>query len=135
MSSFHRTETPSALIKISMRHSVIILLIFMGISCQQYSSDALAGTWKAVHVVEENDTLDLDLSNVKLTFDAKHFRYRHTLRDSMSGTFDLTRGLINLYVQNPEKDTIIIQLSELTDEDLVLRMNHEGKERFVTMHK
>ena len=94
------------------------------------------GYWKASSVVEEGDTLDLDLSNVKLVFDQPaDFIYQHTQRDSMSGSFSLEGALINLYVGSPQKDTIVIQVNELNERTLTLRMNHEGRERLVTMTK
>ncbi|NND32109.1 MAG: lipocalin family protein [Saprospiraceae bacterium] len=116
-----------------LKYSFITVFSLVGVlACQQHSPEALTGSWKAISVVEENDTLDLDLSNVNLTFNSDMFLYQHTQKDSMRGTFSLKRGLINLYVQKPEGDTIVIQLTELTDSELILRMNHEGKERFVT---
>lgn len=114
--------------------SVIIMLSVI-LTCQSVSSEALQGEWRAATVVEEGDTLDLDLRNVQLVFSGDNFNYQHTQRDSMSGKFDLSRGLIKLYVDNPSTDTIIIQLNDIHPGSLELRMNHEGKERLVTMIK
>jgi hypothetical protein len=115
---------------------VILFTCCYWIACTQYSPELLIGTWKASTVVEEGDTLDLDLSNVELSFELENdFIYQHTQRDSMSGKFKLDGALINLFVEVPQKDTIIIQLSELKDNALTLRMNHEGNERLVTMTK
>ena len=119
------------------RHSISLLVIILfvyGSGCKDPSPDALVGLWKAREVIEDGDTLELDLTNVYLDFQTdQNFKYRHTQRDSLAGTYELKKGLIRLYVSNPLHDTIIIQLTDLRPESLVLRMNHEGKERFVTM--
>ncbi len=112
---------------------VFVLFVF-GLGCKDPSPDALVGLWKAREVIEGGDTLELDLTNVYLDFQTdQNFKYRHTQRDSLAGTYELNKGLIHLFVSNPLRDTIIIQLTDLSMESLVLRMNHEGKERFVTM--
>ena len=104
-------------------------------ACHDLSPDALEGNWKATTVVEEGDTLDLDLKNVTLGFSGNNFKYQHTQRDSLEGTFAISKGLINLYVQNPGMDTIVLQINDLESSSLILRMNHEGKERLVSMTK
>lgn len=105
------------------------------ISCQSLTEEAIQGEWKARSVVEEGDTLDLDLSNVHLSIKDDNFKYRHTQRDSLSGKFDLSKDLIELYVAAPRIDTIVIQVVDLGASSMVLRMNHEGKERLVTMNR
>ncbi|MCB0666572.1 MAG: hypothetical protein KDC80_12140 [Saprospiraceae bacterium] len=105
------------------------------LSCQSLSEEAIQGEWKARSVIEEGDTLDLDLSNVHLTISEDNFKYRHTQRDSLSGKFDLSKDLIELYVAVPRIDTIVIQVVDLAASSMVLRMNHEGKERLVTMNR
>lgn len=114
---------------------VLIILSFLIFSCQPLSREALEGDWEAITVVEEGDTLDLDLTNVSLTFDRDRFKYRHTQRDSLSGVYELSKDLIELFVDSPGVDTIVIQVSDLQAASLVLRMNHEGKERLVTLVK
>ncbi len=112
----------------------VLLGISLLLACRDHSSEALTGSWRANSVVEEGDTLDLDLANVFLDFTKdRHFHYKHTQLDSLSGTFKLADGLINLHVLSPSADTIIIQLMDLTDESMILRMNHDGRERLVTM--
>ncbi|MCB0689772.1 MAG: lipocalin family protein [Saprospiraceae bacterium] len=110
---------------------------FLGavLGCQSLSTETLQGQWKASTVVEEGDTLDLDLKHVVLTFKGDEFKYRHTQRDSLMGNYDLAKGLLNLYVKDPSLDTIIIELNDIHPSAIVLRMNHDGKERLVTMTK
>jgi hypothetical protein len=112
----------------------LVLGILLLPACREYTSEALTGSWRASSVVEEGDTLDLDLANVFLDFtEDRQFHYQHTQLDSLSGVFKLSDGLINLYVLSPSPDTIIIQLADLTDKSMILRMNHDGRERLVTM--
>ncbi|MBK8506563.1 MAG: hypothetical protein IPL46_32825 [Saprospiraceae bacterium] len=114
----------------------IALLLWACISCGEHSPDALIGDWRADLVVEEGDTLEMDLANVTLRFtEDRYFKYKHTQRDSLSGSFNLSKGLIKLFVNEPVTDTIIIQISNLNDESMILRMNHEGNERLVTLVK
>jgi hypothetical protein len=114
----------------------ISLLIWTCCSCGDHSPQALTGDWRAEMVVEEGDTLEMDLSNVTLNFtEDQNFKYKHTQRDSLSGNFNLSKGLIKLFVDEPIMDTIIIQLSNLNEKSMILRMNHEGKERLVTLVK
>jgi len=115
----------------------LVFLAFATMSCQEQIPKNMWGDWSADLVVEMGDTLSLDLSNVHLQFieEERQFSYRHTQLDSLSGTFDLDEDLVFLYIDAPKSDTIVVELDELEDDELVLRMNHEGKERFVTFVK
>ena len=104
--------------------ALVCLASSFWIACEEYSPELLLGTWRASTVIEEGDTLDLDLSNVKLAFnESTDFIYKHTQRDSMIGKFKLEGALINVFVGAPQQDTIIIQVSQLDKEMLVVRPN------------
>jgi hypothetical protein len=115
---------------------VMIGVTFYFLACEHHSPEALTGDWRADVVVEEGDTIEMDLASVSLSFTQdQHFKYKHTQRDSLAGSYNLSKGLIKLFVTDPATDTIIIQLANLNENSMILRMNHEGKERLVTLIK
>ncbi|NND06682.1 MAG: hypothetical protein HKN87_09910 [Saprospiraceae bacterium] len=117
------------------------LLLFLGISCwigacTTISEEALLGTWKPIWVTEGSDTVQADLSKVALKIsDQQQFHYQITSSEMMSGSFQLSSNLLKLYSDMPQPDTTIVQILDLQEDQLLLRMNYEGKERKMKLLK
>ena len=105
-------------------------------ACTSISEEALQGTWKPIWVTEGTDTVEADLSKVALKISAQQqFHYQITSSEMMSGTYQLSSNLLKLYSDVPETDTTIVQILDLQGNQLLLRMNYEGKERKMKLLK
>ncbi len=99
-------------------------------ACRSISEESLMGQWKAQWVVEEQDTIEADLSKVQLDLgENHHFRYQITATEMMDGTYQLNNNLLKLYSNRPNHDTAIVQILDLDGDHMLLRMNHNGAER------
>lgn len=113
-----------------------LLFSFVGIACRSMTVDDVVGTWEAYEVMQEGDTLNLDLEHVVLKVnEGGEFLYTHSSRDTMSGNLSIDKGLIHLEVAHPSAEILLIQLQDLDSESMTLRMNHDGKERIVSLSR
>ncbi len=112
------------------------LLLFASLlGCQQVSETQLLGLWTAETVVQEQDTVDLDLEFVRLYFGHDTFVYTYTMRDTLRGNYKVDQPLLVLYVDSPHRDTLRLEIARYQSSDLLLKMHHEGKERLVTFRR
>lgn len=113
-----------------------ILLLSFASGCAHIDKKDLLGTWKADLVLEESDTVPADLSKVSLVLNEDDsFLYQMTTQESWSGSYELTGDLLAMHIAHPKQDSITIQVLELAESHLRLRMNHEGKERQLLMSR
>ncbi len=82
------------------------------------------------------DTVDADLKHVELDLgDDQKFQYQMTRTEGFMGSYSLEGELLYLYTGQNESDTIIVEVMNLDEHALVLRMNHEGQERQMHLKK
>ena len=112
------------------------LLCLVLVSCHSIDEGDLHGTWVGEQVIEAGDTVTMDLSNLRLHFEPDgSFTYIKTSRERLAGTYSMSGSLLELEVQEPEPEQILIQISDLSETAMHLRMNHEGNERHLGLVK
>lgn len=105
-------------------------------ACHSIDQEDLQGTWIGKQVIEAGDTLEMDLSNLRLHFEPDgSFTYTKTSRERLVGAYSISGSLLELKVDDPAAETILIQISDLSSDMLHLRMNHEGNERHLGLVK
>jgi len=123
-----------------MRIFFVISLLIFSQGCAQfgYSEAELVGEWTAVKLVQDQDTLDYDLSNVALVFkENKRYSYTGNLAEREAGEFYLMGKI--LYT----KDTLVakpaekaVQIEALSVDSLRLLMRSaEGLQRLQLVRK
>lgn len=115
--------------------SLAILMLLCN-ACHSIDQEDLQGTWIGQQVIEAGDTLQMDLSNLRLHFEPDgSFTYVKTSRERLAGAYSISGSLLELEVKDPSAETILIQISDLSTDVLHLRMNHEGNERHLGLVK
>ena len=110
----------------------IPFLFFLSLlsACQSISKEDLYGVWQAVDLTEEGTPLDVNLSEISLSFDEQEYEFNSTLNYREAGSYYLQASLLvtkdTLQVNGVEKG---IEISKLYKDSLFLRMNEDGKER------
>ena len=110
----------------------IPFLFFLSLlsACQSISKEDLYGVWQAVDLTEEGTPLDVNLSEISLSFGEQEYEFNSTLNYREAGSYYLQASLLvtkdTLQVNGVEKG---IEISKLYKDSLFLRMNEEGKER------
>lgn len=116
--------------------SMLAGILLLSNACHSIDQEDLQGTWIGQQVIEAGDTLNMDLSNLRLHFESDgSFTYVKTSRERLAGAYSISGSLLELEVKNPAPEKILIQISELSSDVLHLRMNHEGNERHLGMVK
>ncbi len=117
--------------------SYLLFLIMSVFSCQKQPNIDLTGTWKAIELTQEGDSLEIDLGEVSFKFmENGRYQFNSTLKYKEAGTYhidgpflfstDTTQNILH------EKAVEIIQLSGDT---LILRMEELDKERVMVLKK
>ena len=99
-------------------------------ACRPDRTPEILGTWQAVYLLEEGDTVDVKLDNVSLRFDTGgHYVYTSTLDYFERGRFELVDDILTT---RPEVDTVgqqRVRVTRLTPEGLTFLMSDGGKAR------
>ena len=107
-----------------------LFLVSLLSACQSISKEDLYGVWQAVDLTEEGTPLDVNLSEISLSFDEQEYEFNSTLNYREAGSYYLQASLLvtkdTLKVNGVEKG---IEISKVYKDSLFLRMNEEGKER------
>ena len=112
---------------------ILALSLWCFAACQNISVEEIEGSWKAIKVLDEGDSIAVDLSVATLSLASDQtFNYQLTTREHLYGSYQIKSDLLQLHCENPP-DTIRVQILELTPEEMLLRMNHDGIERKITL--
>ena len=114
-----------------------ILLVTGLVACQPYSTSDLAGTWQAVGLTDSADSLEIDLSEVRFTFDADGgYTFVSTLNYREAGSYRLDGPYLfttdTLHSLSREK---AVEIQQLANDSLVILMNEAGRDRVLTLLK
>ncbi len=109
---------------------------FLFVYCgHQIDQEDLYGNWQALTVVDAGDTVTADLSSAQLVLkEDGNFSYQATPLDHYQGIYELKQDLISLFSAEPA-DTFVVQVLEVDQKELHLRMNHKGVERLLSMKR
>lgn len=116
---------------------IVLGLSLMLTACKQnVPKEELYGTWEAVELKEEGKPLNVNLEEIKLSFQAQIYVFESTLQYKEAGKYRLQSNL--LLTKDTLKENVLekgIEISRLTKDSLRLRMNELGKERLLTMKR
>jgi hypothetical protein len=116
---------------------VFLALIALGLfwGCDQIEEVDLLGDWKPLLLTQGQDSLDVDLSKTSLTFsDNAQYIYRKTAFEMVSGQYAIDYPILYLF-PNTQTDTSRLQILNLENDTLTLRMNHQNNERIMKLIK
>ncbi len=125
-------------------HFRAILLLVTGTllwaSCETFFPERmLRGQWQALVVLEEGDTLPVDPSEIRLSFDeAGHYTYHSTLNYREAGYYHLKGDLLYTRDTTHADTTLerIVRVPILTEDSLVLDMRTpDQKARVIRFRK
>ena len=115
----------------------LAVLLLLGVSCSPYTKSDLAGKWQAVSLMEDGDTLAVDLAVINFQFtEAGYYHFNSTLNYEESGTYRLNGPYLystdTLDAPYREKAVKIVLLR---NDSLLLKMEEMGKERMVLLKR
>lgn len=103
-------------------------------SCGGIKKEELKGEWTAVQLTEEGDSLKVNLEEITLTFGEKGYDFTSTLNYKEAGVYELKDNLLStLDSLNTNQEAKVVEITKLQNDSLFIRMNEEGKERFLVM--
>lgn len=120
---------------------VLCLLCSFIISCQQETQEdkkaLLIGQWQATNLLEETDTLGIDLNAVQLEFHTtKQYSFHGTLNELEAGTYRIQKDLLftkDTLSQPPHEK--VVKILKLNTDSLQLEMRDKDKKRILDLRK
>ena len=111
--------------------TILFLTALILTACNGSREDMLLGKWQATAILEEGDTIDMDLSEVSLRFDEDGtYQYTSTLNYKEDGYYFVEYQF--LYTRDTlagESEQKAVRISTLSQDSLVLDMEEGGKPR------
>ena len=98
--------------------------------------DLIDGEWRAIDLVEEGTTLPLDSNVVSFSFDAslKSYTYSSPLNYREAGNFLIqSKYLITTDTLNQASREKTVEIIQLSEDSLILRMKDQNKERVLKL--
>ena len=105
-----------------------ILSIILLYACNSDNKELMVGSWDAVSFIQEDSTYQIDLSKVKLSFDAQgNYCYQSNLLHEECGHFKVQKEYLSLKDTTREETSSKNLAFEFIDEDsLKLNMMNEN---------
>lgn len=112
---------------------LFLLLVFL--ACEAYEEDQLSGTWRGSAILEADQSLEVEPSNIVLVFEPDgSYQYESTLNYQEAGTYFLDQQyLYTMDTINRASTEKAVEIMLLSEDSLHLRMNEAGKERLLKM--
>jgi len=111
------------------------LILLYCLACQRSGKRIIIGDWQAALLVEGSDTVASDLSQIRLKFsESDQFVFRKTMIDSISGMYTIENFRLTLLDDNG-RDTLLVQILPGAQNEIALRMNHDGKEQILYLRR
>ncbi|GAB5550756.1 MAG: hypothetical protein Sapg2KO_03470 [Saprospiraceae bacterium] len=113
-------------------------LLLFSFACNNNSPkpELLAGQWQGVLMEEAGDSLAIDPSEIRFTFDQenKGYTFNSTLNYQEAGTFYLqTKYLFTIDTLNQASREKSVEVLKLTKDSLILRMMNNGQEQLLKL--
>ncbi len=121
-----------------MRIALAVLLLSLAFfACDPYADTDLAGSWEAIEITEEGDSLAVDLSGIRFEFTKDGRYYFHsTLNYEEAGTYRLDGPyLFSTDTTQEVSREKAVEIVLLNTDSLQLRMQELGKERIMLLKK
>jgi hypothetical protein len=116
-------------------HLPLLFLLLGVFACKQYEEDLLSGSWRGSTILEADQPLDIEPSNIKLMLSPDgSYRYQSTLNYQEAGTYFMDQQyLYTMDTINQASTEKAVEIILLSQDSLHLRMNEAGKERLLKM--
>ncbi|MCB0585062.1 MAG: lipocalin family protein [Phaeodactylibacter sp.] len=112
------------------------LLVLMLTACSPVDENLLIGKWTGIAVTEEGTPINVNPSEIKMTFGEKGYAYFSTLNYREAGSYYIhSKYLFTTDTLNQASTEKAVEIVKLTPDSLVLKMEEAGKERFLMMEK
>ncbi|MCB0630577.1 MAG: hypothetical protein R2824_35720 [Saprospiraceae bacterium] len=114
---------------------IFLLLIIVASACKKYEEDLLSGTWSGSAILEDQQPLGIEPSDIKLTLEPNgNYHYESTLNYKEAGTYYMDQQyLYTMDTLNQASTEKAVEIIMLTQDSLHIRMNEAGKERLLKM--
>lgn len=111
------------------RLSLAFLGIALLVACGNVQEKKLVGKWQAASVMEDGMPMPISPSDIGFEFfENGYYHYRSTLNYKEAGNFSVQGSLLyTLDTLNKASTEKSVQILELTQDSLFLKMNNEGK--------
>jgi hypothetical protein len=115
----------------------LILLPLMLAGCANVQEQQLVGKWQAASLMEDGMPIPVPPTEVGFEFFPNGFyHFRSTLNYKEAGTFSVNSSLLyTLDTLNEASTEKSVQILDLTQDSLFLKMNAEGREQIVKLGK
>lgn len=115
---------------------LLCLLISLIYSCSPIDDNLLLGEWQAAALLEEGDSLAVDVQEITLSFNDDMYHYTSTLNYRESGNYFVNeRYLFTIDTINQASSEKAVEIQLLSADSLHLRMQESGKERLLKLVK
>lgn len=117
-------------------HLPLLFFLLLALSaCKQYEEDQLSGTWRGSAILEADQPLDIEPSNIRLILAPDgSYRYESTLNYQEAGTYFMDQQyLYTMDTINQASTEKAVEIILLNQDSLHLRMNENDKERLLKM--
>lgn len=114
--------------------AVLSLLLF---ACAPGNEKMLCGQWQGIAVLENGDSLEIDPSVIKISFNEHNgYTYASTLNYRESGTFYAdAKYLYTTDTLNQATTEKAVEIVMLTEDSLFLKMSDAGQDRLLKLVK
>ncbi len=117
--------------------SLLICLSITLFGCANIQEKKLVGKWEAASLIEDGMPMQVSPSEIGFEFFNKGFyRFRSTLNYQEAGSYSVNGSLLyTLDTINEASTEKSVQILQVTDDSLFLKMNAEGKEQLVKLFR
>lgn len=119
------------------KSSLVLLTCVMLVACNNWQSKKLLGKWQCSALLEDGMPVPVTPSDINFQFFGNcYYNFTSTLNYKEAGTFSVKGGLLyTLDTINEASTEKAVQIINLTEDSLFLKMNADGKERIIKLFK
>lgn len=111
-------------------------LLLFATGCAPVDESLIHGEWAGIAVMEEGSPVNVDPTVIRMAFKGKGYAYSSTLNYKEAGMYHIdAKYLYTTDTINQASTEKAVEIVKLTVDSLVLKMNEDGKERFLVMGK
>ncbi|MCB0546444.1 MAG: hypothetical protein KDD19_02595 [Phaeodactylibacter sp.] len=111
-------------------------LFLLFTACSPVDESLINGEWAGIAVIEEGSPVNVDPTVIKMSFKDKGYTYASTLNYKEAGTYHIdSKFLYTTDTINQASTEKAVEIVKLTVDSIVLKMNEDGRERFLIMGK
>jgi len=121
-----------------MRNTIIaLILLILTNACATLDKNLLVGNWQAIELLEAGQPVEADIQVVRFQFNNhKQYNFFGTLNYHEAGTYDVeSKYLYTIDTLNRATTEKAVEILQLTEDSLKLKMNDGGKERLMLLKK